>query len=121
MTCRAAPSSYSPRSHRPTGRAAARGQSVPVDAVRSFGNCDATLDVITHTGKEAIMNEDQVKGRMEQAKGSVKEAAGKVVGNKNLEAEGKVDKAVGKVQAGVGDAKERVKDAIKRADDRLSE
>jgi uncharacterized protein YjbJ (UPF0337 family) len=56
-----------------------------------------------------MMNEDQVRGRIEEAKGKVKKAAGKALGNKDLEKEGKLQNAHGKIQAKVGDLREDTK------------
>lgn len=62
----------------------------------------------------ALMNNDQVKGRVEQVKGKVKETAGKMMDNEELEVKGKIQKNVGKGQAGYGDVKEDVKEEIRK-------
>jgi uncharacterized protein YjbJ (UPF0337 family) len=59
--------------------------------------------------QDAVMNEDQVRGRIKEAKGEVQNVAGKIVGNKKLERKGKIQNVSGKVQAGYGDLKEDLK------------
>ena len=56
--------------------------------------------------EEAVMNKDQVKGRIEKAKGQVRELAGMIAGNRTLEREGRIGKTLGSVQARYGDLKE---------------
>jgi uncharacterized protein YjbJ (UPF0337 family) len=67
---------------------------------------------INSTG--AVMNKDQVKGRVEEAKGKIKEVAGRTVGNPDLEDRGTVQKVGGTVQKNYGDLKEDVKDEFKK-------
>jgi len=71
------------------------------------GNPPAVTMNAIHQG--AVMNKDQVKGRIKQAKGKIKGATGVLVGNKKLEVEGKVEKTVGDIQAGYGDLKKDLK------------
>ena len=62
----------------------------------------------------AVMNKDQVKGRVEEAKGKIKEVAGRTVRNPDLEDRGTIQKVGGAVQKNYGDLKENVKDGLKK-------
>jgi uncharacterized protein YjbJ (UPF0337 family) len=58
---------------------------------------------------EALMNKDQIKGRVDEVKGKVKEAVGVILDDDSIEIEGNIQKNVGKVQAGFGDLKDDIK------------
>jgi uncharacterized protein YjbJ (UPF0337 family) len=58
---------------------------------------------------EAIMNTNQINGRVSQACGKVKEFFGRLFGNKQLEGKGYVEKTSGKIEAGYGDLKSDVR------------
>jgi uncharacterized protein YjbJ (UPF0337 family) len=55
--------------------------------------------------QEAMVNRDQIKGRLKKAEGKIKEVTGKVIGDKTLEDNGKTRKILGNIQAGYGDLK----------------
>lgn len=79
--------------------------------IRILYRSTAFRTVISSYGED-IMNEDQVKGRIEEAKGEAKKIAGKAVGNKAMERKGKLQNAHGKAQAKLGDLRGDIKKSI---------
>jgi uncharacterized protein YjbJ (UPF0337 family) len=75
-----------------------------------FGGNRFALDAV----EEAVMNKNEVKGKIERAKGAVKQKAGEVTGNRDLEAEGAVEHDSGAVRETSGKAQRKVGDAVKK-------
>lgn len=66
-----------------------------------------------------MLNQDEVKGKLNRVKGQVKQGVGKATGNERLRDEGMVDEAVGDLQEGAGRVKRQVGDAVKDLGDRI--
>lgn len=56
--------------------------------------------------REAVVNKDQVKGRIRKVKGEAKKVAGKISGNKSLQIKGAIQNVSGEIQAGYGDLRD---------------
>jgi uncharacterized protein YjbJ (UPF0337 family) len=67
--------------------------------------------------REAGMNKDQLKGKLENLKGRAKQAAGSLSGHKETEAEGAVDRIAGAAREKVGDAEEAISSRRRKIDD----
>jgi uncharacterized protein YjbJ (UPF0337 family) len=64
--------------------------------------------------EEAVMNKNEVKGKIERAKGAVKQKAGQAMGNRDLEAEGAAEHDTGAVRETSGKAQRKVGEAVKK-------
>jgi uncharacterized protein YjbJ (UPF0337 family) len=76
----------------------------------------------------AIINKDEIKGKLEKGKGTVKDKAGEITGNRRLEAEGEAEhtkgearESWGKFKRGVSNAVDSVGDSISDAADRIND
>jgi uncharacterized protein YjbJ (UPF0337 family) len=68
----------------------------------------------------AIVNKDEVKGKIEKAKGYVKDKAGELTGNDRLEAEGEAQRAEGEAQETWGKFKRGVSEAVDSVGEAIS-
>jgi uncharacterized protein YjbJ (UPF0337 family) len=64
--------------------------------------------VIVLTRREAPVNKDQIKGKIEQIKGDVKERMGGASKDRSTQAEGFAEEKKGKLREGFGDVKEEL-------------
>jgi uncharacterized protein YjbJ (UPF0337 family) len=67
--------------------------------------------------REAGMNKDQLKGKLENLKGRAKQAAGSLSGDKSTEAEGAVERIAGAGREKVGDVEEAISSRRRKIDD----
>ena len=56
--------------------------------------------------REAVVNKDQVRGRIKEVQGAARKVAGKITGNKSQQLKGVIQNVSGKIQAGRGDLRE---------------
>jgi len=75
----------------------------------------------------AIINQDEVRGKIQQGKGKIKDKIGEVTGNRRMEREGEAENAEGhtreswgKFKRGVSNAVDSVGDAINDAADDIN-
>jgi uncharacterized protein YjbJ (UPF0337 family) len=68
----------------------------------------------------ALINKDEVKGKIEKGKGWVKDKTGEATGNRRLEAEGEADRASGETRETWGEVKRGVSDVIEDVADKIN-
>ena len=60
----------------------------------------------------ALLNRDELEGKLDQAKGKVKETTGRVLKDREMEQEGSADRAGGKVKEEFGKGRRKIGEAI---------
>ncbi|HKX83526.1 MAG TPA: CsbD family protein [Pyrinomonadaceae bacterium] len=68
----------------------------------------------------AIVNKDEIKGKLNQAKGKIKDKAGELTGNRRMEVEGESEIARGQTQETWGETKRKVSNAVKDVADKIN-
>jgi uncharacterized protein YjbJ (UPF0337 family) len=75
----------------------------------------------------AIINQDEIKGKLQQGKGKIKDKVGEMTGNLRMEREGEAENAEGhtreswgKFKRGVSNAVDSVGDALNDAADKIN-
>ena len=68
--------------------------------------------------KEALMNKDELSGKVDNLTGRGKEAVGAVTGDKETQAEGFGQRVKGAVQEKIGQAKEKIEEAKEKIAER---
>lgn len=68
----------------------------------------------------ALINKDEVKGKIVKGKGWVKDKAGEMTGNTRLEAEGEADRVAGETQETWGEVKRGVSNVIEDVADKIN-
>lgn len=68
----------------------------------------------------ALINKDEIKGKIVKGKGWVKDKAGEATGNRRLEAEGEADRAAGEARETWGEVKRGVSNAIDDVADKIN-
>jgi uncharacterized protein YjbJ (UPF0337 family) len=63
-------------------------------------------------GKENLMRQQEVGGKVKKTKGKMKEAVGILSGNKKMEREGSLQRAEGAVEEGFGKARRKVAEVL---------
>jgi uncharacterized protein YjbJ (UPF0337 family) len=81
-----------------------------VDA--TVGERPGIISVRLDADPGGVMNQDELKGKIDQVKGRAKQAAGDITDNERLHDEGVADEMGGKVQDTFGKARRKVGDVI---------
>ena len=68
----------------------------------------------------ALINKDEIRGKIVKGKGWVKDKAGEATGNRRLEAEGESDRAAGEARETWGEVKRGVSNAIDDVADKIN-
>ncbi len=76
---------------------------------------------VTHSAKESIMNEDEIKGGLRYVKGKVEKGVGDVTTDTKWQVDGVIDQVAGGAQNLYGRAKETVSDVIDGAPEMIAD